>query len=287
MGRTVYINGAFKAEEDAFISIFDRGFLFADGIYEVTAVIDGRLVDNDLHLARLERSLHEIAIPMPMAIEQILEIQVDLIRRNQLREGVVYLQVTRGSADRDFGYAEGMRPNFIAFTQAKSLVDAPSVRNGVAVDVTDDPRWSRRDIKTIMLLGQVLAKKKANAGGFHEVWFVEDGYITEGASSTAFILTKDNVVLTRPNSQAVLPGCTRRALQKLAKEGGVIIEERRFTLQEAYEAKEAFLTSASSLVTPIIRVAQRVIGDGTPGPVTRRLQAAYLDLARTRSEPVL
>ncbi|MBL0373329.1 D-amino-acid transaminase [Rhizobium sp. KVB221] len=287
MGRTVYVNGSFVAEEDARISIFDRGFLFADGIYEVTAVIDGRLVDNDLHLARLERSLREIGIPMPVAKERILEIQAELVRRNVLREGVVYLQVTRGVADRDFNYAESMEPCLVGFTQEKKLVDTAAGRDGVAVDVADDPRWARRDIKTVMLLGQVLAKKNAKNNGFHEVWFVEDGYVTEGASSTAFIVNDQGTIITRPNSHAVLPGCTRRALRKIAEDEGVKIEERTFTIEEAYTAKEAFLTSASSLVTPIIKIAERTIAEGTPGPITRRLQAIYLDLARTQSEPIL
>jgi D-alanine transaminase len=287
VSRTIFVNGAFVAEEDAKISVFDRGFLFADGIYEVTAVIDGRMLDNDLHIARLERSLGEISIPMPMAKERIVEIQTELVRRNNLREGVIYLQVTRGVADRDFGYPEAIEPSFIGFTQAKKIVDTASVRDGVAVDVADDPRWARRDIKTVMLLGQVLAKKHAKARGFHEAWFIEDGHVTEGASSTAYIVSKDGVIVTRQNSHAVLPGCTRRALQAVADEQGLTIEERRFTLDEAYDAQEVFLTSASSLVTPIIRVAQRSIGDGKPGPITRRLQAAYLELARTQTAPIL
>ncbi|MDM9624154.1 D-amino-acid transaminase [Rhizobium sp. S96] len=287
MSRTIFVNGAFVAEEDAKISVFDRGFLFADGIYEVTAVIDGRMLDNDLHIARLERSLGEISVPMPMAKERIVEIQTELVRRNNLREGVIYLQVTRGVADRDFGYPETIEPSFIGFTQAKKIVDTASVRDGVAVDVADDPRWARRDIKTVMLLGQVLAKKQAKARGFHEAWFVEDGHVTEGASSTAYIVSKEGVIVTRQNSHAVLPGCTRRALQAVAEEQGLTIEERRFTLDEAYDAREVFLTSASSLVTPIIRVARRSIGDGKPGPITRRLQAAYLELARTQTAPIL
>lgn len=287
MSRTIFVNGAFVAEEDARISIFDRGFLFADGIYEVTAVIDGRLVDNDLHLARLERSLGEIGIPMPAAKERILEIQIELVRRNALCEGVVYLQVTRGVADRDFNYADSMEPCLVGFTQAKTLVGTPAGRDGVAVDVTGDPRWARRDIKTVMLLGQVLAKKNARNKGFHEVWFVEDGHVTEGASSTAFIINEQGAVITRPNSHSVLPGCTRRALEKIAEDEGVKIEERAFTIEEACAAKEAFLTSASSLVTPIVKIADRMIADGKPGPVTRRLQAIYLELARTQSEPVL
>ncbi|MEP9399458.1 D-amino-acid transaminase [Mesorhizobium sp. KR2-14] len=280
MNRTIYLNGDFVAENEAKISIFDRGFLFGDGIYEVTAVIDGKLVDNDLHLSRLERSLKEISIPLPLSMEEIVDVQRELIARNSLDEGVVYLQVTRGAADRDFGFADDMKPSFVAFTQAKNLVNANSVRNGVAVDIAPDTRWARRDIKTVMLLAQVLAKKAAKAKGFHETWLVEDGFVTEGASSTAFILTKDDVIVTRPNSHSVLPGCTRRAVMKIAEEQNTRVEERLFTVEEAQQAKEAFLTSASSLITPVIRIGDHVIGDGTPGPITKRLQTIYLELAR-------
>lgn len=285
--RTIYVNGQYVAESEARLSVFDRGFLFADGIYEVSAVIDGRLIDNDLHLARLERSLAEISIPMPMTKDEIVEVQTQLMIRNELREGVVYLQVTRGTAERDFGYPKDLTPTFVAFTQAKSLRNAPSFLNGVAVDIVPDIRWGRRDIKSIMLLAQVMAKTSARENGFHEAWLAEDGYVTEGASSTAFILSKANVLITRPNSQSVLPGCTRQAILRIAEEQGLGIEERLFTVEEAFDAKEAFLTSASSLVTPVIKIAAHIIGNGKPGPVTTRLQTIYLDLARTSSEPVL
>ena len=287
MTRTIYVNGQYVAESEARLSVFDRGFLFADGIYEVSAVIDGRLIDNDLHLARLERSLAEISIPMPMTKDEIVEVQTQLMIRNELREGVVYLQVTRGTAERDFGYPKDLTPTFVAFTQAKSLRNAPSFLNGVAVDIVPDIRWGRRDIKSIMLLAQVMAKTSARENGFHEAWLTEDGYVTEGASSTAFILNKANVLITRPNSQSVLPGCTRQAILRIAEEQGLGIEERLFTVEEAFDAKEAFLTSASSLVTPVIKIAAHIIGNGKPGPVTTRLQTIYLDLARTSSEPVL
>jgi D-alanine transaminase len=285
--RTIYVNGEYVDESEAKLSVFDRGFLFADGIYEVSAVIDGRLIDNDLHLTRLERSLGEISIPMPMTKAEILEVQCQLVVRNELSEGIVYLQVTRGTAERDFGIPPGLKPNFVAFTQEKNLRNAPSVVNGVAVDIVPDIRWGRRDIKSIMLLAQVLAKATAKNNDFHEAWLTEDGYVTEGASSTAFIIDKNNVLITRPNSQSVLPGCTRQAILRIAEEQGLGIEERLFTVGEAFDAKEAFLTSASSLVTPVIRIAARTIGNGKPGPVTTRLQTIYLDLARTSFEPVL
>ena len=286
MARVIYLNGAFVEECDAKISVFDRGFLFGDGIYEVSAVLNGRLVDNDLHLARLERSVKEIGIPLPASLSDIRDAQAELIRRNALHEGVIYMQVTRGEAERDFVYADNMRPNFVMLTQTKNLANAPSVLHGVRVDVAADTRWARRDIKTVMLLAQVLAKKQAKAKGYHEVWLVEDGFVTEGGSSTAFIITKDNVLVTRPNSPAILPGCTRRAVLQIAEEQNLIIDERLFTVDEAKGAKEAFLTSASSFVTPIIGIEDHTIGDGKPGPITRRLQEVYLDLARMGSEPV-
>jgi D-alanine transaminase len=286
LARVIYLNGAFVEECDAKISVFDRGFLFGDGIYEVSAVLDGHLVDNDLHLARLERSVKEIGIPLPASLSDIRDAQAELIRRNALHEGVVYMQVTRGEAERDFVYADNMKPNFVMLTQTKNLANAPSVLHGVRVDVAADTRWARRDIKTVMLLAQVLAKKQAKAKGYHEVWLVEDGFVTEGGSSTAFIITKDNVLVTRPNSPAILPGCTRRAVLQIAEEQNLIIDERLFTVDEAKGAKEAFLTSASSFVTPIIGIEDHTIGDGKPGPITRRLQEVYLDLARMGSEPV-
>lgn len=283
MTRTIYINGHYVAEDEAKVSVFDRGFLFADGIYEVSAVIDGKLIDNDLHLARLERSVKEIAIPLPLDQAAIREVQAELIRRNALQEGVVYLQVTRGVAERDFGFADDMKPTFVAFTQAKNITGAASIKNGVAVDVIPDSRWARRDIKTIMLLAQVLAKKTAKANGFHEAWLTEDGYVTEGASSTAFIITHDGVIVTRPNSNAVLPGCTKLAVMKLAEEQGLRIEERLFTVDEAIAAREAFLTSASSLVTPVVRIGDTDVADGKPGPMTMRLLDVYLELARQQA----
>ncbi|NNU59404.1 D-amino-acid transaminase [Ochrobactrum soli] len=287
MARVIYVNGAFVDESEAKVSVFDRGFLFGDGIYEVSAVIDGRLVDNDLHLARLERSVKEIDIALPVSLDDIRKAQIELIRRNTLHEGVVYMQVTRGEADRDFVYADDIKPNLVMFTQAKNLANAPSVLHGVRVDVTPDTRWARRDIKTVMLLAQVMAKKQAKSKGFHEVWLVEDGFVTEGASSTAFIISHDNVLVTRPNSHSILPGCTRRAVLKIAEEQNLTIEERLFTVDEAKAAKEAFLTSASSFVTPIIGIQDHTIGDGKPGPHTRRLQEIYMDLARTGAEAVL
>ncbi|MDW6026401.1 D-amino-acid transaminase [Mesorhizobium sp. BAC0120] len=279
MGRIVYCNGVFTPEEDARISIFDRGFLFGDAIYEVTAVIAGRLIDNDLHLDRFERSLAALSIPMPVPRPELEHIQFELMARNALMEGTIYLQVSRGEADRDFVYPAGLKPNFIAFTQAKKLADTPAQRNGIAVNLARDLRWARRDIKTAMLLGQVLAKHEARAKGYDDVWMVEDGLVTEGSSSTAFIITADNQVVTRPNSQSTLPGCTRKAVLRLCETHGLHFEERAFTPAEAQAATEAFVTSASSFVTPVVRIGEVAIGDGRPGPLTCRLQAYYIEAA--------
>jgi D-alanine transaminase len=275
----VYCNRRFMPEDEARIGLFDRGFLFADAVYEVTAVIGGRLIDNDFHLGRLQRSLAELDIPMPMPLAEIEAIQSELMEHNGLHEGTVYLQVSRGEAKRDFLFPDNLEPTFIAFTSARKLVGTKSQTDGVAVDLAPDPRWARRDIKTVMLLGQVLAKRAADKDGFNDVWFVEDGLITEGASATAFIVTQDGRVVTRANSRTILPGCTRRAVQHLCQDAGIVLEERAFSPQEAFSAAEAFLTSASSLVTPVIGIAGHRIGNGRPGPLTRRLQEIYLQTA--------
>lgn len=279
MGRTVYVHGDFVPEEDARIGLFDRGFLFGDAVYEVTAVLAGKMIDNDLHLARLERSLGELGIPLPLPRAEIEAVQHALIARNGLQDGSVYLQVSRGEADRDFLYPQAMVPKLIGFTQVKTLLGTKAQREGIAVDLADDPRWQRRDIKTAMLLGQVMAKHTAKARGFDDVWLVEGGLVTEGASSTAHVITADGRILTRPASRATLPGCTQRALARLCETEGLRIEERAFTPEEAQEAAEAFQTSATSLVAPVVRIGERVVGDGRPGPMTRRLQALYLEAA--------
>ncbi|WOC14627.1 D-amino-acid transaminase [Pseudochrobactrum sp. MP213Fo] len=280
MSRIVYVNGAYVPEEEAKISIFDRGFVFADGIYEVSAVIDGKLVDNDAHMARLSRSLKMIDVPAPLSDDEIIAMQKELIKLNNLTEGVVYMQVTRGAADRDFVYTSVMKPTLVAFTQVKKLIGSASQQNGIAVHVVDDIRWERRDIKTVMLLAQVIAKQEATAHGCQDAWMQEDGYITEGASSSAFIITADNTMIVRPNSNAILPGCTRLAMLKIAEEQSLKMEERRFTLEEAKNAKEAFQTSASGFVTPVVKIAGTVIADGKPGAITRSLQDKYVELAK-------
>ena len=283
MSRIAYVDGEFLPLDEARISILDRGFLFADGIYEVSAVLDGKLVDNEAHLVRLARSVREIALLLPETLERIEEIQRELIARNDLVEGVVYLQVTRGAADRDFAFPKGVKPSLVMFTQVKNIVDSPAVRNGIAVKTLPDIRWARRDIKSVALLAQVLAKQAAAEAGCQEAWMVEDGLITEGGSSTVFIVTRDDVIVTRPNSNAILPGCTRKALIALAEERQIRIEERAFSVEEARAAKESFITSASSFLQSVVTIDGTPVGDGKPGPVAKRLREIYIDFARTTS----
>ncbi|RJE79694.1 D-amino-acid transaminase [Paracoccus sp. JM45] len=280
MTRQIFLNGVFLPEDQAHIPVMDRGLLFADAIYEVTALLDGRMIDNDLHLARLERSLTEIGIPLPIPLDQIRDMQIELARRHSLTDGTIYMQVSRGVEERNFIPSAGLTPTFLAFTQPKKLYGTPAQENGVAVALMPDPRWTRRDIKTVMLLGQVLVKQQAKADGFDDVWMYEDGCITEGGSSTAFIITAEGTIVTRPNSSAILPGCTRQAVMTLAKETGLTLQERAIRVDELHAASEAFLTSASSLVQPVVRLGPHVIGDGTPGPMTRRLQDIYITAAR-------
>ncbi len=280
MTRTVYVNGAYVPEEEATVSIFDRAFLFADGIYEVTAVVDGKLVDFEPHVVRLRRSLAEIDMGMPLTEDELRAMHEELIARNGLREGIVYLQVTRGVDDRDFPFPAKAQQTVVAFTQPKNLIDSPQAETGVAVVTMPDIRWQRRDVKSTGLLAQVLAKQAAKAKGAYEAWMVEDGYVTEGGSSSAFIVTPGNVLITRPLSFEILPGVTRRAILRLAATADITIEERRFTVDEAKAAKEAFLTSASSFVLPIVSIDGHRIGDGKPGPVAARLRQIYVDEAR-------
>jgi D-alanine transaminase len=279
MSRIVFVNGAFVPYEEASVSVMDRGFLFADGIYEVSAVLGGRLVDNGAHLARLERSLGEIRIANPYAAAEWTRLEEELVRRNGLEEGLVYMQVTRGVADRDFAFPKDATPTVVMFTQAKTMVDAPLARTGAAVVTVPDLRWKRRDIKSVALLAQVLAKQAAVEAGVAEAWMVEDGFVTEGSSSTAFIITAERRIVTRPLSHAILPGITRQAVMRLGEEADLTVEERLFSVEEAYAADEAFYTSATSLVMPVVSIDRRPVGAGSPGPLTRRLRQLYIAMA--------
>jgi D-alanine transaminase len=280
MARIVFVNGEFLPFEEARLPIMDRGFLFADGIYEVSAVVGRRLVDNEGHLTRLDRSLGEIRIANPYTDEEWVRLQTELIARNDLDEGIVYTQVTRGVAERDFAFPKDATPTVVMFTQPKAILASPQAETGIAVVTVEDLRWKRRDIKSVALLAQVLAKQAAAEAGVGEAWMIEDGAVTEGSSSTAFIITRYGTIVTRPLSNAILPGITRRSVMRLAQEAQLRVEERLFTLEEAHAAAEAFITSASSFVMPVVAIDGTPVGDGKPGRLTRRLRELYLDLAR-------
>lgn len=283
MRGVAYVNGEFTPLSEARVSVLDRGFLFADGVYEVAAVLDGRLVDNDAHLARLERSLGELVLHSPVSTEQLRNIQQALIERNGVREGLVYIQITRGAAERDFAFPKDAAPTLVMFTQAKNILGSPAAKTGVGVISVPDLRWARRDIKSVSLLAQVLAKQAAAAQGCAEAWMVDaQGFVTEGSSSTAYIVTKAGAIVTRPNSQDILPGCTRRALQALAQQNALAFDERGFTVAEAHDADEAFLTSASTFVTPIVAIDGQPVGAGAPGPLAQQLRALYIKFARAQ-----
>lgn len=274
MSRTVYINGEYVPEEEARVSVFDRGFIFGDGVYEVIPVLLGKLVDKQYFVERLDRSLSELSIAWPCSTEHYLEVMRELIDRNGLQEGVVYSQVTRGVADRDFPFPPNATPSFMAFTSVMALLNNPAAHTGIKVVTTPDLRWKRRDIKSINLLGQVLAKQDAVSRGGKEGWMMEDGFITEGVSSSAYIV-KDGVIITRPLSNAILPGIRRRTLLELAEKEAIGIEERLFTLKEALEADEAFISSATTMALGVVDIDGNQIGDGTPGPITMKMRELY------------
>jgi len=277
MSRIVYVNGEYLPEGDARVSIFDRGFLFADGVYEVTAVLGGKLVDFPGHAARLERSLGELEMKSPVSIEDLLEIHRQLVDRNEIDNGLVYLQITRGAADRDFVFPEDAEPTIVLFTQAKpNLIDNPAAKTGIKIISVEDQRWGRRDIKTVQLLYPSIAKMMARKAGADDAWLVEDGHVTEGTSNNAYIV-KNGVIVTRSLSTDILHGITRAAVLKLAESSQIQVEERPFTIDEAQTADEAFITSASAFVTPVIEIDGRKIGTGEPGPIARRLREIYLE----------
>jgi D-alanine transaminase len=283
MSRIVYVNGEYLPEADAKISVFDRGFLMADAVYEVTSVLDGKLCDYEAHVTRLHRSMEHLQMTPPVGDDELLEVHRELVRRNDLTEGLVYLQVTRGEADRDFAWPDSAQPGLVLFTQNKPICDTPSAENGIKVIAVEDQRWGRRDIKTTQLLYPSWAKMQAKAEGKDDAWLVEDGHVTEGTSNNAYIVTKSGTIVTRNLSNSILHGITRASVLRLAEEAQMKIEERPFTIAEAQDAAEAFVTAASSFVCPVIEVDGTVLGDGTPGPLSRRLREIYIDNARAQA----
>lgn len=279
--RIVFVNGEYCAEDTARVSVFDRGFLFADGVYEVTSVIDGKLLDHRRHLARLQRSLGALGILSPLTDDELTDIHRQLISKNQLNEGLVYLQITRGPAERDFAYPQASQPSVVAFTQERSILDNPMAKSGLSVITLGDIRWQRCDIKTIGLLAPSMAKQKALDEGADDAWMVDKhGLVTEGTSNNCYILTQDNQLVTRELSQHILHGITRRAILQVAGEADLTIAERAFSPAEAYQAKEAFISSASACCLPVVKIDGRPVGNGQPGPVYKLIRSAYFEFAR-------
>ncbi|RCS24331.1 D-amino-acid transaminase [Phyllobacterium salinisoli] len=277
MSRIVYLNGEWLPEGEAKVSIFDRGFLFADAIYEVTAVIGGKLIDYPGHAARLKRSLGELGITSPIDADSLLEVHRQIVARNNLGEGLIYMQISRGPADRDFAFPANPTPTITLFTQEKAILSNPKLETGISVITVPDLRWARRDIKTVQLLYPSMAKTEAMRQNAEDAWLVEDGFVTEASSANAHIVTKEGKLITRSLSTAILHGITRASILDLAHAAGVPTEERAFTPQEAKDAAEAFITSATSFVMPVTRIDGQPVGAGKPGPVTQRLRAAYIE----------
>jgi D-alanine transaminase len=282
MTRIVYVNGRYRPYREATVHVEDRGFQLADSVYEVCALQGGLILDETRHLARLERSLGKLDMRMPASPAALRRIIREVIRRNRVRDGFVYLQVSRGVARRDFLLPPpGTTPTIVCFARASDPARLrQSAETGIAVVTAPDERWARVDIKSTQLLGSVLAKEAAKAKGAKEAWLIDrDGLITEGASSNAWIVTSDRRLVTRALDGQILPGVTRLVVIELTRRLGLRLEERRFSVKEALEAAEAFLTSASNLVMPVTKIDARTIGDGRPGPITRELRSAFMTAA--------
>ncbi len=275
MSRIAYVNGRYRPRRDASVNIEDRGYQFADGVYELCEVRDGHMVDERRHVERLRRSLRELQIALPLAPAALAVVMRETIRRNRVRNGIVYVQITRGVARRDHAFPPAGTPPSIVVT-ARSLDPAGNERlaaEGITVITVPDGRWARVDIKTIALLPNVLAKQSARTQGAREAWFVDrDGWVTEGSSTNAWIVTHEGKVVTRPADNGILRGITRSVLIDAIKAQGLIFEERPFTVAEAYAAREAFVTAASQIVMPVVRIDGRPVGDAKPGPVATALR---------------
>jgi D-alanine transaminase len=277
--RQVYINGEFKKEDEAKVSIFDRGLLFSDSLYEVTTVINGKLIDFNNHMKRLDRSMTELKFKKLLNHEDILAFHRKLIELNNLKEGMIYLQVTRGVVDRSFDMPKDeIKPTVLAFTQEKIIIDSESAKNGIKVMTLDDMRWKRCDIKTTQLLYASMAKTEATEKGFDDAWMIRQGYITEGSSSNAWII-KGKIIMTRHSDNLILSGITRDAIFKCAKDLGYEVVTKNISLQDAQSAHEAFITSATACVMPVVKINTNQIGDGKPGKFVTALRAEYIKQA--------
>jgi D-alanine transaminase len=284
MSRYAYVNGRYLPFRDAKVHIEDRGYQFADGVYEVCEVREGRLIDERRHLVRLKRSLDELAIRAPMSPKALGVVLREVVAKNRIRYGIVYLQVTRGVARRDHAFpGPAVPPSLVVTARALNMARNEALAEiGIAVISVPDNRWSRVDIKTIGLLPNVLARQAAIERGARDAWFVDPGgAVTEGASTNAWIVTQDGKVVTRPADHGILRGITRTVLFDAIKAQGFAVEERSFTLAEAYIAREAFVTAATQIVLPVVRIDGRAIGDGKPGPVATALRRAFHLYAET------
>jgi D-alanine transaminase len=279
MSRIAYVNGQYIRHAEAAVHIDDRGFQFADGVYEVWSLQRGRLLDTDAHLERLERSLGELRIDRPMTRPALMAVLHETVRRNRVRDGLVYLQITRGAAPRDHAFPKDAAPTVVVTVRRiDQAALARRARDGVRVVTTPDIRWGRCDIKSVSLLPNVLAKQAAREAGAYEAWLVDEaGYVTEGTSSTAWIVDEHGCLRTRALGNDILPGVTRAVLLALARERQIAVEVRAFTVAEAQAAREAFMSSASAVATPIVAIDGATIASGKPGPVSMALRDAYFE----------
>ena len=283
MNKQVYVNGNFFDENDALVSVFDRGFLFADSVYEVTAVINGFLVDWNAHFSRLKNSLKEINLNFNIQEQDIFSIQKNLIEKNKIKEGLVYIQVTRGIGERDFNFSETQfKPTIVIFTQEKKILNTDRAKEGIKIVTLEEKRWKRRDIKTTQLLASSMAKSEASKIGKDDCWFIENGFITEGSSSNAFIINDNNEVITRELSHSLLGGITRSSLLHFCKKNNMKFRESKFTELEAKNANEAFITSATNFVVPVIEIDGDKVGKGVVGSHVKKFQKLYLNEIQKR-----
>ena len=274
--RQVYINGEFKKEDEAKVSIFDRGLLFSDSVYEVTSVINSKLIDFKYHVERLDRSMNELKFKTLIDHDEILAFHRKLIELNNLKEGMIYTQVTRGVVDRSFDMPkQAIKPTVLAFTQEKKILESDTAKNGIKVMTLEDMRWKRNDIKTTQLLYASMAKSEATAKGFDDAWMLRQGYITEGSSNNVWIIRSKNI-MTRQSDNLILSGITRAVVLECAKKLNYEVITKNFTKVDAESADEAFMTSATGLITPVVKINSSQIGDGKPGNFTKSLRAEYI-----------
>jgi D-alanine transaminase len=282
--RTVYVNGRYVPESEGVVSVFDRGFTMSDSVYEVTGIVAGKMLDFDAHMARLQRSMGELGMPKGPSHDELKAIHLKMVELNKLTEGLVYLQITRGLQDRNFELPSGDNPlTVVLFTQARPVMESPLAAHGIKVISLPDLRWHRSDIKTTQLLYACLAKDAAKKKGCEDAWLVRDGLVTEGSANNAFIVTRDGLVVTRDLSTELLPGITRKRIVELSAAHGYRLEQRGFSIAEAKGAIEAFITSATQFVMPVVEIDGARIGEGKPGKFSVALRKLYIDDALARA----